>query len=150
MYYILYLSSLCRRRRWSDPHYESYQYSNGFSCTVRVNGREYQSESILDTEVLAREAAAMRAYLFCRNFSLNDGAHVNSSAMATVGAPQPQTASIGASSMTGANRGYAIGNGNGYATGPLPGQGGMPMDNVSGRMVSSQGVIVVGHSQIGM
>lgn len=73
MYYILYLSSLCRRRRWSDPHYESYQYPNGFTCTVRVNGREYQSQSVLDTEVLAREAAAMRAYLFCRNFSLNEG-----------------------------------------------------------------------------
>lgn len=117
---------------------------------MRVNGREYQSESILDTEVLAREAAAMRAYLFCRNFSVNDGAHPSSNPMATMGAPQSQTASAGVPSITGTNRGYTVGNGNGYATGPLPGQGGMPMDNRSGRMVTSQGVIVVGHSQIGM
>lgn len=119
---------------------------------MHVNGREYQSESILDTEVLAREAAAMRAYLFCRNFSVNDGAHPSPNAMAmatgTGGPPQSQTASTGVTGMMGANRGYAGGNGNGYPTGPL--SGGIPMDNGSNRMVTSQGVIVVGHSQIMM
>lgn len=115
---------------------------------MHVNGREYQSESILDTEVLAREAAAMRAYLFCRNFSVNDGAHPSPNAMAmaagTGGSPQSQTTSAGVTGMMGANRG---GSGNGYPTGPLP--GGMPMDN-SKRMALTQGVIVVGHSQFGM
>lgn len=146
----MFEKGLCRRRRWSDPHYESYQYPKGFTCTVHVNGREYQSESIFDTEVLAREAAAMRAYLFCRNFSVNDGAHPGPNAMATGtgGPPQSQTASAGVTGMMGANRGYAGGSGNGYPTGPLP--GGMPMDNGSNRMITSQGVIVVGHSQIGM
>lgn len=116
---------------------------------MHVNGREYQSESVLDTEVLAREAAAMRAYLFCRNFSVNDGAHPGPNVMAG-GLSQSPTASAGVTGMMGANRGYAGGTGNGYPTGPLPGQSGMSMDNGSSRMVTSQGVIVVGHSQIGM
>ncbi|KAI9846273.1 MAG: hypothetical protein M1837_004262 [Sclerophora amabilis] len=40
---------------------------------VRVNHREYQTDTVYETEVLARENAAMRAYLICRNFSVNDG-----------------------------------------------------------------------------
>ncbi|KAI9806125.1 MAG: hypothetical protein M1833_004532 [Piccolia ochrophora] len=66
-------SGLCRRRRWPDPLYESYQTSSGFCCTVRVNHREYQTDTVYETETLARENAAMRAYLICRNFSVNDG-----------------------------------------------------------------------------
>ncbi|KAI9884659.1 MAG: hypothetical protein M1823_003541 [Watsoniomyces obsoletus] len=74
MYYILYLSSLCRRRRWSDPLYEPYQTPSGqYCCTVRVNHREYQADTLHETETMAREHAAMRAYLICRNFSVNDG-----------------------------------------------------------------------------
>ena len=40
---------------------------------VRVNNREYQTDTVCTSDVLARESAAMRAYLICRNFSVNDG-----------------------------------------------------------------------------
>lgn len=40
---------------------------------VRVNHREYQSDGVYENETIAREHAAMRAYLICRNFSVNDG-----------------------------------------------------------------------------
>ncbi|EED24476.1 conserved hypothetical protein [Talaromyces stipitatus ATCC 10500] len=73
MYYILYLASLCKRRHWSEPHYDSFQSSTGYTCVVRVNNREYKTDSICESEVMARENAAMRAYLICRNFSVNDG-----------------------------------------------------------------------------
>lgn len=73
MYYILYLASLCRRRRWPDPHYEPYTCPTGYTCVVRVNNREYQTDVVCETETLSRENAAMRAYLICRNFSVNDG-----------------------------------------------------------------------------
>ncbi|PYH96836.1 hypothetical protein BO71DRAFT_407469 [Aspergillus ellipticus CBS 707.79] len=73
MYYILYLASLCRRRRWPEPVYEAYTVGPGFTCTVRVNNREYQTDAVCESDTLARENAAMRAYLICRNFSVNDG-----------------------------------------------------------------------------
>ncbi|CAI7617958.1 unnamed protein product [Penicillium glandicola] len=73
MYYILYLTSLCRRRNWPEPIYNAYISSSGYTCTVRVNNREYQTDTICTNETLARESAAMRAYLICRNFSVNDG-----------------------------------------------------------------------------
>ncbi|KAJ5155214.1 hypothetical protein N7492_008017 [Penicillium capsulatum] len=73
MYYILYLASLCRRRRWPEPSYEANLTPPGYTCTVRVNNREYQTDAVCTSEVLARESAAMRAYLICRNFSVNDG-----------------------------------------------------------------------------
>ncbi|KAJ6262779.1 hypothetical protein Dda_1336 [Drechslerella dactyloides] len=69
MYYILYLSSLCRRRRWPDPHYEILHCNGGYSCVVRVNHREYYCENVSESEVLAREAAAQRAYQFSVNES---------------------------------------------------------------------------------
>lgn len=40
---------------------------------VRVHNREYHSDAPYATPVLASENAAMRAYLICRNFSVNDG-----------------------------------------------------------------------------
>ncbi|KAH8697719.1 hypothetical protein BGW36DRAFT_397370 [Talaromyces proteolyticus] len=73
MYYILYLASLCKRRRWSEPRYDAFRSSTGYNCVVRVNNREYKADSICESEVMARENAAMRAYLICRNFSVNDG-----------------------------------------------------------------------------
>jgi len=63
------LSNLCRRRRWPDPHYEVLRCNGGYSCIVRVNHREYYCETVSDTEVLAREAAAQRAYQFSVNES---------------------------------------------------------------------------------
>ncbi|KAJ5737951.1 hypothetical protein N7493_001106 [Penicillium malachiteum] len=73
MYYILYLASLCRRRRWQEPSYEPYSTTSGYACIVRVNNREYTTDTECASETLARESAAMRAYLICRNFSVNDG-----------------------------------------------------------------------------
>lgn len=64
---------LCRRRQWPEPHYESYGSHAGFACVARVNNREYQTDTTYGSEMLARENAAMRAYLICRNFSVNDG-----------------------------------------------------------------------------
>ncbi|PGH27312.1 hypothetical protein AJ80_01022 [Polytolypa hystricis UAMH7299] len=64
---------LCRRRRWPEPHYECYSSPSGYTCVVRVNNREYQTDSVYETGTIARESAAMRAYLICRNFSVNDG-----------------------------------------------------------------------------
>lgn len=73
MYYILYLSSLCRRRRWPDPHYDTVDYGSGYACKVHVNYRDYQAETLYQTEELAKEAAAMNAYLICRNLSASEG-----------------------------------------------------------------------------
>jgi hypothetical protein len=64
---------LCRRRRWPEPTYEAYATTSGYTCVVRVHNREYQTDVTYESEVLARESAAMRAYLICRNFSVNDG-----------------------------------------------------------------------------
>ncbi|MCJ1346578.1 hypothetical protein MMC31_004796 [Peltigera leucophlebia] len=64
---------LCRRRQWPEPHYESYGSRTGFECVARVNNREYSTDTAYGSELLARENAAMRAYLICRNFSVNDG-----------------------------------------------------------------------------
>ncbi|KAJ5388143.1 hypothetical protein N7509_010684 [Penicillium cosmopolitanum] len=66
-------TGLCRRRRWPEPSYEAYTSPTGFTCVVRVNNREYQTDAVYGSEELARESAAMRAYLICRNFSVNDG-----------------------------------------------------------------------------
>ena len=64
---------LCHRRQWPEPHYEAYPSRAGFKCVVRVNNREYHTDTTYESDVLARENAAMRAYLICRNFSVNDG-----------------------------------------------------------------------------
>lgn len=64
---------LCKRRQWPQPHYESYPTSAGYACVARVNNREYQTDTTYGSDLLARENAAMRAYLICRNFSVNDG-----------------------------------------------------------------------------
>lgn len=68
-------TGLCRRRHWPEPIYSAYPGpgSSGYTCTVRVNNREYQTDVTCTSETLARESAAMRAYLICRNFSVNDG-----------------------------------------------------------------------------
>ncbi len=40
---------------------------------VLVNGREYQTDIAYKSDFLAQENAAMRAYMVCRNFSVNGG-----------------------------------------------------------------------------
>ncbi|KAK4232468.1 hypothetical protein QBC38DRAFT_505802 [Podospora fimiseda] len=72
-FYIQYLESLCRRRGWHDPSYECYRDGTGFACFVLVNGREYQTDLSYETDQLAQENAAMRAFMVCRNFSVNGG-----------------------------------------------------------------------------
>lgn len=68
-----WMTGLCKRRHWTEPHYDSFRSPTGYTCVVRVNNREYKTDSICESEIMARENAAMRAYLICRNFSVNDG-----------------------------------------------------------------------------
>ncbi|OAA70270.1 hypothetical protein ISF_02244 [Cordyceps fumosorosea ARSEF 2679] len=72
-FYMQYLESLCRRRGWTDPAYECYRDPNGFTCLVLVNGREYQTDLAYESDMLAQENAAMRAFMVCQNFSANNG-----------------------------------------------------------------------------
>lgn len=67
------LIGLCRRRGWRDPTYECYRDSSGYTCLVLVNGREYQTDLAYESDGLAQENAAMRAFMVCRNFSVNGG-----------------------------------------------------------------------------
>lgn len=53
--------------------YESYRNPSGFTCLVLVNGREYQTDLAYESDGLAQENAAMRAFMVCRNFSVNGG-----------------------------------------------------------------------------
>ncbi|KAH9859494.1 hypothetical protein IAQ61_011275 [Plenodomus lingam] len=73
MFYIQYLSGLCARRNWPDPLFQTYRTRYGYGSTVRVNNREYSTDVDYESEALAKNAAATRAYMICRNFSVNDG-----------------------------------------------------------------------------
>lgn len=53
--------------------YECYRDPSGYTCLVLVNGREYQTDLAYESDVLAQENAAMRAFMVCRNFSVNGG-----------------------------------------------------------------------------
>lgn len=64
---------LCRRRGWTDPMYECHRDRSGYTCLVLVNGREYQTDLTYESDSLAQENAAMRAFMVCRNFSVNGG-----------------------------------------------------------------------------
>ena len=70
---LLNLAGLCRRRGWQDPMYECYRDVSGYTCLVLVNGREYQTDLAYESDGLAQENAAMRAFMVCRNFSVNGG-----------------------------------------------------------------------------
>ncbi|KAK3905206.1 hypothetical protein C8A05DRAFT_41828 [Staphylotrichum tortipilum] len=72
-FYMQYLESLCRRRGWQDPTYECFRDTSGYTCLVLVNGREYQTDLAYESGTLAQENAAMRAFMVCRNFSVNGG-----------------------------------------------------------------------------
>ncbi|KAK5108228.1 hypothetical protein LTR62_008684 [Meristemomyces frigidus] len=75
MFYLSYLQSVCTRRHWPQPHYETSHNpsTGGWYCKVRVNNREYSTDVPYRTETQAREGAATNAYMICRNFSHNDG-----------------------------------------------------------------------------
>ncbi|KAL7622276.1 hypothetical protein AAE478_007780 [Parahypoxylon ruwenzoriense] len=49
------------------------RHQGGFTCLVLVNGREYQTDLAYESDHLAQENAAMRAFMVCRNFSVNGG-----------------------------------------------------------------------------
>lgn len=66
-------AGLCRRRGWIDPSYECYRRGSGFTCWVVVNGREYLTDVEYESDGLAQENAAMRAFMVCRSFSVNGG-----------------------------------------------------------------------------
>ena len=53
--------------------YECFRDMNGYTCLVLVNGREYQTDLSYESDSLAQENAAMRAFMVCRNFSVNGG-----------------------------------------------------------------------------
>ncbi|KAH8594877.1 hypothetical protein B0O99DRAFT_512866, partial [Bisporella sp. PMI_857] len=65
--------ALCRRRGWRDPFYETYESSTGYTCIVLVAGREYGTDVVYETDQLARENAAMRAFTTCQNYSVDGG-----------------------------------------------------------------------------
>ncbi|POS76546.1 hypothetical protein DHEL01_v205049 [Diaporthe helianthi] len=67
------IAGLCQRRGWEQPTYECYREPGGYTCLVLVNGREYQTDLAYESDELARENAAMRAFMVCRNFSVNGG-----------------------------------------------------------------------------
>ncbi|RDL35112.1 uncharacterized protein BP5553_07043 [Venustampulla echinocandica] len=72
-FYMAYLESLCRRRCWLDPRYATVRSPSGFTCVVLVNGRVYRTDISYESDGLAQENAAMRAFMVCRNFSVNGG-----------------------------------------------------------------------------
>lgn len=47
--------------------------TGGYTCLVLVNGREYRTDLAYESDQLAQENAAMRAFMVCRNFSVNGG-----------------------------------------------------------------------------
>jgi hypothetical protein len=53
--------------------YESYHGVTGYTCHVLVNGREYQTDWAYESDNLAQENAALKAYMVCTNFSANNG-----------------------------------------------------------------------------
>lgn len=53
--------------------YEPYRIRSAYYCKVRVNNREYGTDVGYRSEDLARESAATKAFMICRNFSANDG-----------------------------------------------------------------------------
>ncbi|KUI53450.1 hypothetical protein VP1G_00850 [Cytospora mali] len=66
-------TGLCHRRGWEEPTYDVFRNPGGYTCLVLVNGREYQTDLTYESDELARENAAMRAFMVCRNFSVNGG-----------------------------------------------------------------------------
>lgn len=120
---------------------------------MRVNHRDYQSDEVHATQDLAREAAAQRAYLVCRNISVNESLYQGQGA--GNGAPiQPPLSQhlppVGSVSMAMAQPRYVPPTG-----GIVPVQNGLPRPeqapvSSNGRMTNGQGVVIVGHSQLGM
>ena len=95
MFYIMYLEGLCQRRHWHEPSYSCIRNVRGYLCTVRVNSREYSSEGEYDSEEFARNAAALRAYMVCRHFSISNGVYPGREVPGDDGVIQGQPVAIG-------------------------------------------------------
>ncbi|KAK4213561.1 ankyrin 3 [Rhypophila decipiens] len=93
-FYMGYLDSLCRRRGWPEPLYECLLDSSGYAGHVFVNGREYRTDFAYESIDLAQENAAMRAFMVCRNFSVNGGILARNGIVQGMPAVRPQS-SIG-------------------------------------------------------
>jgi hypothetical protein len=70
---LMIITGLCQRRHWPAPMFKTFRTHYGYGCTVRVNNREYSTDVEYESDDLAKNAAATRAYMICRNFSVNDG-----------------------------------------------------------------------------
>jgi hypothetical protein len=70
---LTHATGLCQRRHWPEPLFQTFRTRYGYGCTVRVNNREYSTDVEYESDELAKNAAATRAYMICRNFSVNDG-----------------------------------------------------------------------------
>ena len=120
---------------------------------MRVNYRDYESNEIHATQDLAREAAAQRAYLNCRNISVNEHLYQGQGAGNGVSTQPPLSQHlppIGSVSMAMAQPRYVPPTG-----GIVPVQNGLPKPeqvpvSSTGRMTNGQGVVIVGHPQLGM
>jgi len=66
-------AGVCSRRQWPSPVYHVSPSRAGYTCVVRVNNREYQTQNQYQSVLLAKEAAATTAYSIVANFSANDG-----------------------------------------------------------------------------
>ena len=144
----MYLVGLCKRRRWPDPHYEIYPYSGSFACSVRVNHRDYASDELQGTHELAREAAAKRAYLICRNISVSENMYQGQGA--GNGSPtQPSVLQPSGVSMAMAQPRYVP-----PTTGIVQVPNGLPKTEQipipNERMPNGQPVITMGHTQMGL
>lgn len=51
--------------------YSIWRVEPKYACYVEVNGRRYQTDIEYESAFLAQENAAMRAFMVCRNFSVN-------------------------------------------------------------------------------
>ncbi|KAI5809059.1 hypothetical protein DFH27DRAFT_522434 [Peziza echinospora] len=150
MYYILYLASLCKRRRWPEPHYDSYPYNGGYACNVRVNQRDYASDDIHATQDLAREAAAQRAYLICYNISISEGVYPEKTPGSGIATQQPiasQQSALqsGQVPISMAQPRYVPPTGNILAGANGLGNHNQGQLSNNGRMVSSQGLPIASH-----
>lgn len=129
-------AGLCQRRHWPDPLFQTYRTRYGYGCTVRVNNREYSTDVEYETDELAKNAAATRAYMICRNFSVNDGMYPGQRpGQGGVVQGLPVAIGTGRRSTVSSND-YDSGSSSSGGTSPRNSDCGLDTDRVSGRRSS--------------
>lgn len=88
MLHVTYLQGLCQRRSWPEPSFECHRTYTGYTCTVRVNNRDFKTSSQHPTPEMAMDGAAMQAYMYCRDVSKNS-AQPRASGGTLQGTPAP-------------------------------------------------------------